>query len=152
MTVNKSHSVDGNGILEILKSLEEFEQPGQLQPHLIFVVPEDSNEFKKQRIETWDLSIGLNSNVSAIKGIGKVLASELSTIGITKVGELLDKIDNGECKEYERLMQQYVSPANEAPILKLVSQIPQYRYVLKNAISAKRSTDEGRLRSGRKLL
>jgi len=149
MTVNKSPSVDGNGILEIFKSLEQFGQPGQLQPHLIFVVPEDSNEFKKQRIETWDLSIGLNSNVSAIKGIGKVLASELSTIGITKVGELLDKIDNGECKEYERLMQQYVSPANEAPILKLVSQIPQYRYVLKNAISAKRSTDEGRLRSGR---
>ena len=77
-----------------------------------------------------------------------MLASELSTIGITKVGELLDKIDNGECKEYEPLMQQYVSPAKEAPILKLVSQIPQYRYVLKNAISAKRSTDEGRFKSG----
>jgi len=123
-TLADRHPIDGEGIIEHIKSLGLA--PKDVKLHLVFVVSKGKSGFKRQTIAFQDRSQKLKANVSSVCGIGPVRTHDLATFGILNVGQLIRGIaSETSLRPYQRLVDRFLTqlPQEEK---RIICEMPQF--------------------------
>jgi hypothetical protein len=134
-TVTKQHPVSAHAICEKLTSagkLDDFINGNVKEVFLIFLIPPESNEFRKQRITVDDV-YNDEGDVRHVKQIRSSLYKELVEQGIRSVGKLREFLQYHK-SDYSEIRTQYLADFDRrnvnAQYNDQIQEIAQYSYTL----------------------
>ena len=135
MTVSDSHPVKVRVLKNALQELGKLDSIETLDMRLIFVVPESQIDFKKQRITLPDLTSGMKSNVTQIRGIGAKRAGKLAAKNIYNAESYAEAVNDKKNERYRgtKGLDELVWNQNNESKLRLLANIDQYLLVMQGS-------------------
>jgi hypothetical protein len=131
-TVSNRHPVKAMGIIRAIQSLV-------LKPDsvvLIFVLPDDNEQFQRQKIEFRYLhSLTPESDISIIHGVGPFMAEKLRKLNVSTIAQLRALVSRGNGHEtYSSLISNLDRDMLLQVEYQFLAKIPQYKVVLSDVV------------------